>query len=203
MMRRPAQYKKYDSGCHMYVWLTDQPVILSMLRTQRGKDKFFWRISFKTEILIFSSQLRQKNDTRSSSMAAAAAHWLGCFWRHRAVVREKEIFFFFLVMLHRIAHAETTLQHRSHTRPVRVSKTSTYACECHVCFSCISLWFSQIVPNRISLKSLFLTTSFAHRRLSEPWQSETEDICVYAFTVYIWPLTAHIHCLLHIRSRFK
>lgn len=49
-------------------------------------------------------------------MAAVAAYWLGCFWRHQAVVRETETGFF-LRMLHRTGHAEIKPLRHSHIHP--------------------------------------------------------------------------------------
>lgn len=88
------------------------------LSSQKKKEEF----ASKCRFYLFKPIKTQKNDTRSSSVAAAAADWLDWFWRHQAVVREKETGFF-LRMLHRIGHAEIKLQHHSHIHPARVSKT--------------------------------------------------------------------------------
>lgn len=134
---------------------------------------------------------------RFSSVVAAAAHWLDCFWHHRAVVREKETGFF-LGMLHMIEYAEIKLQHHP------------------VSFNWIFLLFLWILSNCISLRSLLLTVSswnqhilvdlikkfhlpqtFAHQR----WHAMIEWHCWWLLKIrhlcwddctYIWSLTEHI-----------
>lgn len=151
---------------------TDTSSFFRLVVSEKGELVSKWRF-------YLFNPIKTENDMGFSSMPAAAAHWLDGFWRHQAVVREKETGFF-LVLLHRVAHAEIKLQHHSHIRPVRhlylyifmifTNSTWPYLTEKPV--------FSYLIfinTFRSAWLGNFNWQTFAHRRLSKPWQSETAD----------------------------
>lgn len=126
------------SAHYIYYFLLDQPVTVSNVKDSKRKYHqlskaalravLLWgfcvsEANFKMEILIFSSQLRQKMAWDSAQWLL----WLPIGWTVSDVIElwsGKKVCGFFLRMLQRTACAEIKLQHHSHICLARVSLTS-------------------------------------------------------------------------------
>lgn len=124
-MRKRHQLSElhWDPHCKAHLWKT----VMSEKEELVSKWRFYLFLPINTG-----------NKMRFSSVAAVAAHWLGCLWHHQAVVREKRDWIF----------------------PCDVAQESTFNCSITLTFA---LWENLRPVHgsnvRILLKSLFLTTS--------------------------------------------